>query len=57
MIWVVFGTTKPENFVFICLCSKLAVSLDKIGCVSAEPNLNTLFSFVSALNLLHLWIR
>ncbi len=29
------GMVKLENFVFICLCTRLSVSLDKIGFGSA----------------------
>ncbi len=30
------GIAKFENSVFICLCSRLSLSLHKIGCISAE---------------------
>lgn len=31
-----FRQSQPENFVFVCLGTRLSLSFDKIGCGSAE---------------------
>ena len=43
------GRDKHENCVFVCLCARLSLYLDNIGCGSAKSNMKTVFSFAIAL--------
>ena len=48
------GIAKLKNCVFVCLCTHLSLSLDKIGCSSAKKNLKTAFLLFSALTFHYL---
>ena len=53
----IFQKRQIKKLFFYLTQPNLSLSLDKLGCGSAEANLKTAFLFASALTFHYLWLK